>query len=272
MRRGVWWLALASVSACAQSADPVKPQALALRVVAQTPHDQGAFTEGLTFSDGGLYESVGLNGASELRQVDLATGRVTRRVRLGAQYFGEGLTALKGRLYQLTWQTKVGFVYDEQTFKPLGTFTYPNEGWGLTTDGGRLIMSDGTDQLRFLDPTTLKVTGTLAVRDRGRPLTRINELEFMNGQLYANVWYSDWIARIDPRSGQVTAWIDARPLVQAARQAGVTDSNGVLNGIAFNAVSQRLYVTGKLWPTLSEVQIVPGSALPGVGGSSSLGD
>ena len=243
-----------------------------MKVVAQTPHDPGAFTEGLTFGGGALYESVGLNGQSELRQVDLASGRVTRRVKLDGQYFGEGLTFLKGRLYQLTWQNQLGFVYDEKSFAQLNTFNYPGEGWGLTNDGQLLIMSDGSDQLRFLDPVSLKVTGTLAVRDRGQPVRRLNELEYLNGQLYANVWYSAWIARIDPRSGQVTAWIDARPLLRAAQRAGATDGGAVLNGIAYNPENKKLYLTGKLWPSLYEVQLVPGAALPPVGGDSRLGN
>lgn len=264
-------LALAALPPPCQAAPPGMT-VLEAKVVARYPHDSGAFTEGLAFGSGGLYESVGLNGRSQLRRVDLTTGRTTRVQPLAAQFFGEGLTVLEGQIYQLTWQNHLGFVYDEASFRQLNTFSYPTEGWGLTTDGTRLIMSDGTDRLSFLDPKSLKVTGSLAVRDRGVPLRRLNELEYVNGLVYANVWFSDWIARIDPVSGQVVGWIDARALANEARAAGASDPNAVLNGIAYNPATRKLYLTGKLWPTLYEVQLLPSKAAPPPpGGDSSLG-
>lgn len=223
------------------------------RVVNAYPHDSRAYTQGLIYRDGVLYESTGLNGRSTLRKVRLETGEVLQEHRLEAKYFGEGLTDWNGRLIQLTWQTNVGFVYDLATFKPVGQFTYPGEGWGITHDGTRLIMSDGhpNGQLRFLDPASFTERGRLTVRDQGRPVSNLNELEFVNGEIFANIYQTDRIARIDPASGRVTGWIDLAGLLAPADRAGVD----VLNGIAYDAAGDRLFVTGKLWPRLFEIRL-----------------
>jgi glutamine cyclotransferase len=227
--------------------------AYSYRVVTTYPHDSRAYTQGLIFRDGFLYESTGLNGRSTLRKVRLETGEVLQEHRLDPKYFGEGLTDFGSRLIQLTWQTNVGFVYDLQTFKPIGQFNYPGEGWGITQDGKRLIMSDGDarGELRFLDPATLKELGRLTVRDQGRPVSNLNELEFVKGEILANIYQTERVARIDPASGRVTGWIDLTGLLGAAERLG-TD---VLNGIAYDAARDRLFVTGKLWPRLFEIQI-----------------
>ncbi len=222
-------------------------------VVASWPHDRGAFTQGLVYNDHGtLYESTGLNGRSSLREVDLQTGNVRRRIDVAEQYFAEGLTELDGKLYQLTWQHQRGFVYDAATFAKTREFTYAGEGWGLTDDGHSLIMSDGTNAIRFLDPETFAVRRTIRVMRGGQPLRNINELEYIDGQIYANVWLTDYIARIDPASGFLTGWIDMRGLLPP--DGGNAD---VLNGIAWDAASGRIFVTGKLWPRLFEVRFVP---------------
>ena len=215
------------------------------QVVAEYPHDTGAFTEGLVYRDGELYEGTGLRGQSYLRQVDLETGQVIRELELADQYFGEGVAVLGDKIYELTWQENVGFVYDRDTFELLGTWNYSGEGWGLTDDGQRLIMSDGTDTLRFLDPETLAQVGSVRVHDASGPVVRINELEYIDGQVYANIWLTDWVARIDPDTGQVVGWIDLSGLLDSTDLAQPVD---VLNGIAYDAAGDRIYVTGKLWP------------------------
>ena len=220
-------------------------------VVNAYPHDPDAFTQGLIYRDGVLFESTGRNGRSTLRRVQLETGRVLQQTKIGDQYFAEGLTDWGNRLIQLTWVTNVGFVYDLGSFKRLQTFTYDGEGWGLTRDTRRLIMSDGTPTLRFLDPESLKVIGRVTVRDRGRPVDDLNELEFVNGVVYANVWTTDRIAMIDPDSGVVNGWIDLSGLMPPAFTVG----DAVLNGIAYDAARQRLFVTGKLWPRLFEIRV-----------------
>ena len=221
------------------------------RVVRSFPHDPEAFTQGLLFADGVLYEGTGLNGQSSIRKVRLETGEVLQIRRLDAQYFGEGIALWKGQLIQLTWQAGLGFVYDQRTFEQKRTFTYRGEGWGLTQDGTRLIMSDGSAYLRFLDPATLRETGKLAVRDGGALVKNLNELEVVKGEIFANVWQSDRIARISPKTGAVTGWIDLRGLL-TPREASRVD---VMNGIAYDAAGDRLFVTGKLWPRLFEIQI-----------------
>ena len=223
------------------------------RVVNTYPHDSRAYTQGLVYRDGALYESTGLRGRSTLRKVRLETGEVLQEHRLEAKYFGEGLTDWNNRLIQLTWQTNVGFVYDLSTFKPVARFNYPGEGWGITHDGKRLIMSDGhpNGQLRLLDPSTFAETGRLTVRDQGRPVSSLNELEFVNGEIFANIYQTDRIARIDPASGRVTGWIDLTGILSPADRAGVD----VLNGIAYDAAGDRLFVTGKLWPRLFEIRL-----------------
>jgi len=227
------------------------------RVVQAYPHDPGAFTQGLVYHEGLLYEGTGLRGRSSLRRVDLETGEVTQLHPLEDDFFGEGIAILGDRLYQLTWQSGTGFVYDWQTFEPLGSWAYDTEGWGLTHDGTLLIMSDGTPTLFYLDPETLAVVRRLEVRSAHGPVARLNELEYVKGQVYANVWQTDLIARIDPRSGMVVGWIDLSGLLTAADRVQQVD---VLNGIAYDAENDRLFVTGKLWPKLFEIEVVETSA------------
>lgn len=226
---------------------------LGYRVVATYPHDTEAFTQGLIFYDGQLYEGTGLNGESSLRRVDLASGTVLQRIDLPAEYFGEGIALFNDRIYQLTWQNKIGLIYDRASFTQLGSWSYETEGWGLTHDGSQLIMSDGSDTLRFLDPQTLAVQRSVQVRAEGQPVTRLNELEYIDGQVYANIWQTDMIARIDPQSGAVTAWIDLSGLLPLEERLPNTD---VLNGIAYDPATDRLFVTGKRWPKLYEIALV----------------
>lgn len=226
------------------------------RVVASHPHDPAAFTQGLDYVDGVLYEGTGLNGRSSLRVVDIETGRVLRRRDLDASHFGEGIVVLDDRVYQITWQTHTCFVYDRQTLEPIETFSYDGEGWGLATDGERLIMSDGSDRLTYRDPETFAATGQVLVRESGKPVTRLNELEVVGDEVWANVWTTDRIARIDPDTGCVTAWLDLAGLLPAADASGAD----VLNGIAWDEASNRLFVTGKLWPTLFEIEVVAPAA------------
>lgn len=224
---------------------------LPAKVVNTYPHDPHAFTQGLEYFDGFLYESTGEPGQSSLRKVELRTGQVLQRVDLNAQYFGEGLTIFRGKIYQLTWLTKVGFVYDLRTFRKLGDFHFYGEGWGLAHDRTNLIMSDGTNTLRFLDPETFAVTRTLEVYAGGQAVTNLNELDVMGNDIYANVWHANRIARIDARSGQVRAWIDCSAI--AAQEQKEPES--VLNGIAFDALGKRMFITGKHWPHLFEVRV-----------------
>ena len=219
------------------------------KVLRTYPHDPEAFTQGLEFVDGSLYEGTGLNGRSSIRQVDLQTGHVIRQRAVAKEHFGEGITIWKSRLIELTWQSQVALVYDLQSFAPRQTFTYTGEGWGLTHDRTHLIMSDGTASLRFLDPETFAERRRITVKDGGLPVNRLNELEYVKGQLFANVWTTDRIARIDPDTGRVLGWIDLTGLLAPRGKADV------LNGIAFDAAGDRLFVTGKLWPTLFEIAI-----------------
>jgi len=223
------------------------------RVLKAYPHDPEAFTQGLVFVDGALYEGTGLEGRSSLRRVDLETGEVLQQYDLPPQYFGEGIAVLGQRIFQLTWRSHVGFVYGREKFDKQGEFAYATEGWGLTHDGKRLIMSDGTAVLYFLDPDKLTQTGNLEVRDERGPVSRLNELEYVEGEVWANVWQTDRIARISPKTGQVLGWIDLRHLLSAADRVRQVD---VLNGIAYDAADKRLFVTGKWWPKLFEIELV----------------
>jgi glutaminyl-peptide cyclotransferase len=223
-------------------------------VVHAYPHDPTAFTQGLFYLNGVLYESTGLEGQSSIRKVKLETGEVLQKHDIPEQYFGEGIVNWKDRLVELTWQSSVGFVYDLATFQLRSQFQYPGEGWALTQDGARIIMSDGSPQLRFWDPETLRETGRLTVTADGEPVRELNELEYVNGEVYANIWQTDRIARIDPRTGKVVGWIDCAGLLNPAdRVEGQTD---VLNGIAYDAATRRLFVTGKRWPKLFEIRLL----------------
>jgi glutamine cyclotransferase len=231
------------------------PPTYGYQVVRSFPHDRAAFTQGLIFRNGFLYEGTGLFGRSGIRKVKLETGEVLQSKPLGAQYFGEGITDWNGALIQITWQSEVGFVYDMNTFDQTKTFSYKGEGWGITHDDTRLIMSDGQPEgaLRFLDPVTLKETGRIIVRDARGPVEHLNELEYVKGEIYANIWQADRIARISPKDGRITGWIDLSGLLSPAERAG-TD---VMNGIAYDAAGDRLFVTGKLWPRVFEIRLVP---------------
>jgi len=223
-------------------------------VVRTYPHDPKAFTQGLEFADGFLYEGTGMNGASGIRRVRLETGEVLQLQKLEERYFGEGITLFGDAIVQLTWKAETGFVYDRKTFERRRSFSYTGEGWGLTHDTTRLIMSDGSSTLRFLDPKTFKEVGRLNVTDHGRPVAQLNELELVKGEIYANIWQSDRIARISPTTGEVAGWIDLRGLLSPADAAGVD----VLNGIAYDASADRLFVTGKWWPKLFEIRVIRG--------------
>ena len=223
------------------------------RIVNTYPHDPRAFTQGLVFADGVLYEGTGLRGQSGLRKVDLKTGNILRVRQLPAQLFGEGITIYGNRVIQLTWRARVGFVYNRETFQLLDTFTYPTEGWGITHDGRSLIMSDGTSTLYFLDPQTFQEVHRLEVHTRHGPVSRLNELEYVQGEIYANVWQTDRIAKISPETGEVIGWIDLEGLLRPEDRDRRVD---VLNGIAYDVKNDRLFVTGKLWPKLFEIELI----------------
>ena len=216
------------------------------------PHDPAAFTEGLFFHDGALFESTGLEGQSEIRKVALKDGKVLARRVIPRPYFGEGIVNWKDRLISLTWRHRQGFVWNLADFSPVAQFRYEGEGWGLTQDGHSLIMSDGSAQLRFIDPETLTEARRLTVRFRGRPVERLNELEYVKGEIWANIWYDNHIARINPGTGEVIDWIDITPLIKLS---GATDSEAVPNGIAYDAKGDRLFVTGKNWAKLFEIRL-----------------
>lgn len=220
------------------------------KIVRTYPHDPDAYTQGLVYSGGFLYESTGREGHSSLRKVELSTGKVLRRVDLPGSYFGEGIVLWKDKIIQLTWQSRIGFVYDRETFKQLRSFTYSREGWGITHDGKRLIMSDGSASLFFWDPETLKEIGRLDVSDKGSAVPNLNELEYIRGEIYANVFQTDRIARISPTTGHVLGWIDLTGLLSGSEKSRAD----VLNGIAYDAKQNRLFITGKLWPKLFEIR------------------
>ena len=231
---------------------PTEVLSASYQVVNSYPHDRQAFTQGLVFYKGELYESTGLNGQSTVRRVELVTGKVLQRIDLPSQYFGEGLALLNDQLFQLTWQNNTGFVYDRATLKQLRTFEYPMQGWGITHDGQRLMISDGTATIRFYDPTTLTETGQIQVTQAGRPIVMLNELEYVGGEIYANIWQTNLIARIEPTTGHVVGWIDLSGLLKPEDMQQPVD---VLNGIAYDAEADRLFVTGKLWPKLFEIKV-----------------
>ncbi len=221
------------------------------RIINTYPHDRNAFTQGLFFENGFIYEGTGLNKRSTLRRVELETGNVVQLYEMPEQYFGEGITIWKDRIIQLTWQAREGFVYDKESFELLRNFDYPTEGWGITHDGEQLIMSDGTATLYLLDPETFVETGRIQVSDIDGPVSRLNELEYVDGEIYANIWQSNRVARISPNTGEVVGWIDLQGLLRPEAEAV-----DVLNGIAYDEAGERLFVTGKLWPKLFEIVIV----------------
>lgn len=255
----------AAVAAAAPPVPPIQARRAAsapvspYRVVGVFPHDAEAFTQGLVYLDGFLYEGTGLNGRSSIRKVRLENGEVLQIQRLDPQYFGEGIAIVGNSLFELTWQSEIGFIYDRASFQRTGTFTYKGEGWGLTYDGKRLIMSDGSAYLRFLDPATRKEVSRVQVRDGGTPVERLNELEYVKGEVLANVWQTSRIARISPSTGRVLGWIDLSGLLTPREARIVEDAGGVLNGIAYDAQRDRLFVTGKLWPKLFEIKAVNSS-------------
>ncbi len=224
------------------------------KIVNTFHHDPNAFTQGLVFEDGFLYEGTGLKGQSELRKVDLKTGEVLRSRKLPDEYFGEGITIFGERIYQLTYRSKTGFVYDKETFELLHKFTYPTEGWGLTHDGENLIMSDGTPMLYFLDPNSLKRVSKVMVLEEEKEIWWLNELEYVEGQIYANVWPGDRIGRIDPNTGRVLGWIDCTGILDKKNLRAQID---VFSGIAYDPNDNRLFVTGKNWPKLFEIKVLP---------------
>lgn len=229
------------------------------RVVRSYPHDRSAFTQGLEYHDGYLYEGTGLNGRSWLRKVELTSGRVVRQVALPYEHFGEGITLLAGEILQLTWQSHVGFVYGASDFTLRRQFHYEGEGWGLANNGREVFLSDGSSTIRVLHPKTLTVARRFRVADGAAPVAQLNELEMVNGELYANVWQSNRIARISPATGKVIGWIDLSGLLSPIFRTGEID---VLNGIAYDAAGKRLFVTGKLWPAVFEIQVTPKEAPP----------
>lgn len=246
----LWLSAVGAQQIPAQPDIPV----LTTTIVARYPHDPTAFTEGFAFHDGALYESTGLEGRSEVRRVAL-DGRVTARARIDPKQFGEGLAVWRNQVVTLTWHDGVAHRWTARTLKPAGTARYPGEGWGLAAQRDTLAMTDGSPTIKFYDAATFRETRRITVTLRGRPLSQVNELEYLDGALLANVWHTPFLVRIDPADGKVTAIVDLRPIVA---EVAVTDPEAVANGIAWDPAKRRLFVTGKLWPTLFEVKIGPG--------------
>ena len=230
-----------------------RPPVYTFEVMRQLPHDSTAFTQGLTYYNGFFYEGTGREGQSSLRQVDPETGRVVRKADLAPDLFGEGVTVLGNEVFQLTWTSHIGFVYNLSDFHLLRTFSYSGEGWGLTTDGRDLLMSDGSAEIRVLDASTFAEKKRIKVSDGGKPVEQLNELEFVEGEIYANIWHGDRIARISPRTGQVVGWIDLTGLLGPFYQR---EAEAVLNGIAYDSKGKRLFVTGKLWPKIFEIRVI----------------
>jgi glutamine cyclotransferase len=225
-----------------------------LKIVKVYPHDRTAFTQGLIYDDGYLYESTGLYGRSKIKVIDLTNDRVIKSIDLGERYFGEGLTVKDDQLVQLTYRERQGFVYDRQTLKVTNKFDYPTEGWGITYDGSYLIMSNGSSHLFYLDPSSYRRVRSLAVEKDGTPVANLNELEYIDGLIFANIWMTNAIVQIDPESGRIVGEIDCSELAKRYEKDGNVD---VLNGIAYDRKDRRLFVTGKLWPELFEVELVP---------------
>ena len=221
-------------------------------IVNTWPHDKDAYTQGLVFHESKLLESTGQEGRSSLRLVEPETGKILKKTNVPRPYFAEGITVFKGKIYQLTWQHQLGFIYDAESFEKLGDFSYRGEGWGLTNDGSSLIMSDGTNRIRFLDPDNFQVNRTISVLDGRTPVASINELEYVHGEIYANIWHKERVARIEPLTGRVLGWIDLSGL---RALSDVNDNEAVLNGIAYDEDNDRLFVTGKLWPKLFEIRV-----------------
>lgn len=251
LRLAVCSLLALGLTACEPGASAQEVEVWIPEVVATYPHDSNAFTQGLLFHEGDLYESTGLReGRSSLRRVDLESGRVLQIEPTGRDLFAEGLALVGDRLYQLTWQAGMAIVYDLDSFDRLQTFRYAGQGWGLTWDGEQLIMSDGTPTLRFIDPDDFSVKRTVTVTDNGAPKADLNELEYIDGEVWANIWFEDRIARIDPDDGRIVGWIDMSQVYPAERR----DPDAVVNGIAWDPESDRIFVTGKLWPAIFEVR------------------
>jgi glutamine cyclotransferase len=236
------------------AAGPRQTPEYTFKIIRVFPHDPSAFTQGLVYHDGFLYEGTGLNRQSSLRKVRLETGEVVQHVDLPGEFFGEGIAIVGDKVIQLTWQSQTGFVYRLSDFRLLRRFSYPGEGWGLTSNGNEIFMSDGTAEIRVLNATTLAEKRRFAVHDGATPIDQLNELEFVEGEIFANIWQTDRIARISPRAGKVVGWIDLKGLLSPVYRRR---SDAVLNGIAYDASHKRLFVTGKLWPNIFEIQIVP---------------
>lgn len=242
------------ITGCSDSKNSEAPVFYTYKVVKTYPHDPNAFTQGLAFEKGLLYESTGLNRRSTLRKVELETGRILQMHKLPTQFFAEGITIYNDRIIQLTYRSNVGFIYNKDSFELLQKFNYPAEGWGITYDGKRLIMSDGTSTLYFFDPETLKQTGSIKVHDKDISVGGLNELEYVKGQIFANIWPTERIVIIEPQSGQVIGWIKMNGLLSSQ---DIVQPIDVLNGIAYDDVNNRLFMTGKFWPKLFEIKLVP---------------
>lgn len=232
----------------------VAQQEYTFKIIRDYPHDNQAFTQGLVFRDGFLYEGTGLNGRSSLRKVKLETGQVLQQKELSSQHFGEGIAVLGNQVVQLTWQSHVAFVYDLLTFKPVRQFSYTGEGWGLTTNGREYFFSDGTSELRIIDPVTFREKRRIKVTAGTRAVDQLNELEWVEGEVFANIWQTDRLARISPQNGKVLGWVDLSGLLSPMYRL---EQGAVLNGIAYDPARKRLFVTGKLWPRLFEIEVIP---------------